>query len=209
MTHSHSTDTMQDLDAGLTAEDDYMSVLAELEAEEAAEAAAEAEAGDDLTGALETSHAASLLDELMKPAAAPGDFSLDDLLNESMEAVNASAAVKAGRKRLRDSNVGSKERGQIEETIRLWELEREWRPAATVVMFQTQTCTCVTAQSIFAGLFQRQAHRTSKIDRWVQVPEGLDPALPKEIKHADSDTAICLNCVTNHGFSHSRQQVAA
>lgn len=128
-------------------------------------------------------------------------FDLDALMEESMDQINASAAVKLGRKKLKDTRISNKERIEIEETIRKWELAREWKPAATAAMFQTQYCNhCGSIHSVFAGIFQRQVHRSSKIVRWVLTSAAVDEALPKEVKHSDKTTVMCVSCVQGMGF---------
>lgn len=143
----------------------------------------------------------TLEDMFNEPAPAPsGLISLDDLLEESMVTVHAARAVKEGRAKLKDTRTTRKEREEIEAAIRRWELEREWKPIATVAMFQTQDCeNCGYVQGIFTGLFQKEVHRYNRTTRWV-VPAAVNSHLPIERKENLSAVPMCMACVEDLGY---------
>jgi hypothetical protein len=201
---TQQTDTTQDLDGGQTAEEDFADLMADMEALDDADGFLEAVEGNEEL-AKTTDAAVAELEELLRPTTAhkvAGEFSLDDLLTESLDAINESAAVKAGRKKLRDTRTTSKERAEIEARIKEWELAREWKPAATVAMFHQQLCVhCFSNNRTFDGLFQRQVHRHSKINRWVRQAEVFDSGLDKEHKLHTSSVEVCEGCLEEQGFA--------
>lgn len=150
----------------------------------------------------------NLLDTIQKNPAFRGKvphpgFDLESLLVESLEEAETSAAVKAGRKRLIDRRITPKERTQIESVIKAWELTKEWRPAAAVHVFNTQRCGyCCSENSTYAGLFQRQIHRSSAITRWVTYPNGSgnSDGLPRENKRSVTESPVCIECCEEQGF---------
>lgn len=135
-----------------------------------------------------------------KPTGKGDDFSLDDLLTESLETIKESAAVKANRKKLKDTRLSKAERTAIEDKIRQWELAREWTPKASVAMFLQQTCKCGSIHSTFSGMFQRQTHRVSAIERWVPVTDIADSGLPREHKAHTQHVLLCADCAESEGY---------
>lgn len=134
------------------------------------------------------------------PVPPSGEISLDDLMAESMETIHASKAVKAARAKLKDTRTTNRERAELNEIIRKWELAREWKPQATVAMFSTQDCeNCGYVQGIFVGLFQREAHRHNHTTRWV-IPSAVNDSLPIERKENLTAVPMCLACVEDLGY---------
>lgn len=202
--HSHASDTFLDTDGGGLEAGDALAIHEEdVEAEGFVGEDEGADVGLDLTA-----HASSapdllegLLQQSVSPAQAKGsDFSLDDLLTESLETIAESAAVKANRKKLKDTRLTKAEREAIEAKIRGWELAREWTPKASVAMFHLQKCYCGSVHSIFSGMFQRQSHRVSAIERWVPANDIADTGLPKEHKAHMTAVAVCIDCADSQGF---------
>lgn len=209
-THSqHTTDTTADTDAGQAFEDsgfDLEEALQESSSDDSDNDVPSAElrsvgdmraATDDLLEGLTLTPA----DTLLKGNS--DDMSLDALLDESLKQASDSVAVKAGRKRLQDKRLPNRERLEIEAKIKEWELAREWLPAASVHIFNTQTCTnCGNVNATYAGLFQRQIHRSSKIMRWVLDVNGSgnNDGLPKEHKDALTEVPVCIECCATQGY---------
>jgi len=211
----HRTDTTTDIDAGLEFEEGDFASVRELvtdDSDSGLEDDSEVPSGEfNKSGDMRAAATADLLADLMNnKAPAPGKakiagagFDLDDLLAESLEEATASAAVKSGRKRLQDSRISKREKDEIEAKIREWELAREWKPAAAVHIFNTQTCThCYSENSTYSGLFQRQIHRSSKIMRWVLDVNGSgsNDGLPKEHKSSSTEVTVCVECCAQQGF---------
>lgn len=122
------------------------------------------------------------------------DNFLDDLLADSVQAIEGKVKLKINRKKLLDTRVQGAERAGIEAENRLWELAREWKAVANVVIFNTQYCNCCGGQhSVLSGYFERQDHRTSKISRWQAVGK-MNESLRKESKHTESVVAVCVDC---------------
>jgi hypothetical protein len=127
-------------------------------------------------------------------------FSLDDLLFESLAPKREKELVKDTRKRLLDSRVKGQEREEIEAKLRELDLALEWKAAATVAMFHTQECeNCGWTQGIFTGMFQRHANKSNGSERWVTVPL-VNSSLPIEKKEIQETTPICLNCAGDLGY---------
>jgi hypothetical protein len=129
------------------------------------------------------------------------DSILDDLLADSMQQVAGKIKLKVDRKRLLDTRVMGTERQEIEESIKRWELAREWVAVANVAMFNTQYWShCASIHNTFSGLFQRQLHRTSKVNRW-QAVVAQEIGLKYETMHTEAEVAICAECVGEQGFA--------
>jgi hypothetical protein len=126
---------------------------------------------------------------------------LESLLQESLSTIKDRAFVKEGRKKLAQGKYNTAEKAEIDAKIKEWELAREWKPAANVAMFNTQSCRCGSRHAIFSGWFQRQHHRKSNIDRWVRPEADPIPSLPNERQDLElSPTTICASCAPAQGF---------
>ena len=129
------------------------------------------------------------------------DFSdLDDLLAEAVELKSAAANAKAARKSLSAGLCSSAERAETEAKIREWESRTEWKAAAAVAMFNAQRCSCGGTHTVFAGIFQRQEHKTSKVNRWIREETPAHLKLPYEHKVNWESVGICITCVGAAGF---------
>jgi len=126
---------------------------------------------------------------------------LDALLTESVEIRAAQQNLKTARKAVALTSATPEERAAIESKIREWEAKSEWKPAAVVAMFTKQECTCCgSIHSTFAGIFQRQEHRTNTLSRWVREKTPSHLNLPREQKHNVEHTAFCVLCADAAGF---------
>lgn len=132
---------------------------------------------------------------------ASNDFSLDDLLAESMAEKRKSDEVKVARLSIAKGGLPQADRDALTESIRSWEARREWRPQAAVVMFSRQLCSgCGQYHTQFLGWFQRQTHRSSNIDRWIPSIKPHDDKLLRESKYQDSYAETCEDCAEHLGF---------
>lgn len=136
----------------------------------------------------------------------PSEMSLDDLFAESMAEAKAVEEVKKARKAVTYTGkdaLTAEARNSLQMTIRSWEARREWKPAASVVMFSRQQCqSCGQFHTQFVGFFQRQEHRSlGTADRWIPSvrPQTWDK-LPRESKYQDSHTELCEDCAEKLGF---------
>ncbi len=129
-------------------------------------------------------------------------FSLDSLLEESMAARKDAVSVKAARSLLSGpAKVEPEARKAMEESIRAWEAKREWDTKAGVAAYTRQFCeTCDCYHTTFSGFFHRQAHRNSKVSRWVRCEKEQMLALPKEVKYEDEICPMCEDCAKAAGF---------
>lgn len=162
----------------------------------------------------------SFFEELLAEGEAESsDTFLDDLLAESVQAVEGKVKLKLNRKKLLDTRVTGTERAALEAENRFYELAREWKAVANVVIFNTQYCNCCGSQhSTMSGFFQRQDHRQSKISRW-QAVSKMDNSLRKESKHTESEVEVCIDCASACAWvpeagctytpSHNKLQAAA
>lgn len=150
-----------------------------------------------VTVATPTSELDNFFNELLAEGEAESDDSfLDDLLAESVQAVEGKAKLKLNRKKLQDTRLTGVKRAELEADTRFWELAREWRAVANVVIFNTQYCTCCGSQhSTMSGFFQRQNHRQSKISRW-QAVSKMDDSLARESKHTETEVEVCVDCAS-------------
>lgn len=162
---------------------------------------------DDLEDLLDPSDAEELPQvqlHVQVVKAAKEEFSLDDLLNESMAQKKEADAIADIRKVLsKTQGMIAGTRAALERTVRAWEAKREWHMKATVAMFSRQFCdNCDYCHLHFLGFYQRQTHRHSKADRWVQMEKGapVNPAFPKESKYKDSIAEMCEECAMEAGF---------
>src|SRR5260370_30414801 len=130
-----------------------------------------------------------------------GNFDLDALLSESMKAKKDALAVKEARKLLSDKSIPSETKREIEATVRAWELQREWTPVAATVMIDEQCCShCNSTHEHYAGLFQKQRHRTSKIERWIKSDPVANKGLPQEVKFTEEYVPMCSDCMSEFGW---------
>lgn len=128
-------------------------------------------------------------------------LSLDDLLAESMAEKTAADNVRAARQVVAKGGLSAQEKEAMTASIRSWEARREWNPAAAVVIFSRQQCTCCGEFSCqFMGFFQRQQHRQTRVDRWIASVMPRDEKLPRESKYQDSQVELCENCAEHLGF---------
>lgn len=148
------------------------------------------------------------LDDLIGEVAAQSgedELSLDSLLADSMKNVAQDKKLKESRQRLAKGGLSDSERSEIEAKVAEWELARLWNPAASVACFDVQVCQCGSKHEHFIGYFQRQLHKTSKIDRWVRVDRAavMASTLPREIKRTEYPTEICADCAgLLHGWGN-------
>ena len=129
-------------------------------------------------------------------------ISLDDLMSESIVERKSREDVKAARALLAGSTkLSLEERNAIQQSVRSFELKREWIPQASVVMFARQQCqSCGDFHKTFLGFFQRQTHKHTKIDRWIASTRPTDTFLSRESKYQDSHCELCENCAEVMGF---------
>lgn len=145
----------------------------------------------------------SLLSESMGTGlSAPEEFSLEGLLKESLQSKRDAESVKTARALLARGGVDPESRKNMTDSIRAWEVKREWTAVASVAMFHRQFCgECDLYHVTFAGYYQRQEHRTTKIQRWVQATKDLRSVpLPKECKYEDSICELCEECAGKAGY---------
>ena len=129
------------------------------------------------------------------------DFSLDDLLAESMADKRRADEVKIARISVAKGGLPQADRDALTASIRSWEAKREWLPRAAVVMFARQQCQgCGQFHTQFLGWFQRQQHRTSKVERWIPSIKPQDEKLLRESKYQDSHSEMCEDCAEALGF---------
>ena len=129
-------------------------------------------------------------------------ISLDDLFAESLASLQEKADTKAARALLSNgTKLSTAERDAIQDSVRNFELKREWVAQAHVVMFSRQCCkSCGEFHSTFLGFFQRQVHKTSKVERWVASTRPTETTLPRESKYQDEMAEMCQECAFNIGF---------
>lgn len=131
----------------------------------------------------------------------PDEFDLDALLAESMLSAKEVTDTKAARQLLAKGGLPTAERDAIAASVRAFERRREWNPAASVVTFSRQKCKCCGNFSTqFIGYFERQVHRHTGIDRWVDSHAPVDASLPRESKYMDSLAESCENCAELAGY---------
>jgi hypothetical protein len=143
---------------------------------------------------------ADVLAELMAIPAKSDSF-LDDLLAGAMKVKEENRRIEQNKKLLRAGNLNQKEREETEAAIARWEAERLWTPKADVAIFHQQQClTCGTTQELFVGIFQRQANRQLRVNRWVRVPAHQNAGLFKEVKYEVSHERTCHVCAQLNGY---------
>lgn len=153
------------------------------------------------------------LDALMQAAPADNDNCLDDLLQESLQAKQAileeaqqvkrdADSIKAARQILLRTGVDTATRKHLQDTIRSWEIRKEWTAEASVIVFARQKCECCGSfSSQFQGYAQRQRHRTTHVMRWIEAPKPHgDVLLQRESKYLDSLVEICQECAEFSGW---------
>lgn len=86
------------------------------------------------------------------------------------------------------------QRRHLEAAARLAE-RMEWRPVASVILWEAQTCSsCGSVHHIFRGFSTLMRRRHDSIERYVAA-QCLDPSLPQG-KHSLEGTApLCVECV--------------
>jgi hypothetical protein len=152
----------------------------------------------------------SLEQLLTQPAAAGSSDStadvfsdLDNLLSDALQLQGGKAKARAYRQRLANGFYTLAEKAEMEAYVRQWDVQREWRPQADAVMFDTEVCThCGRSHSHFVGYFERQRHRETAIDRWLSStnPVGRGSRLPKERKVEIRQVPVCIECCAEGGY---------
>lgn len=139
------------------------------------------------------------------PAASNGDDFFANLLVESLALQRDKGVLKESRAKLKDTRVQGTERAKLEATVREIELVQEWSAVSNVVIFTSQVCQhCGKEHSTFAGLFQRQVSKSSKINRWQPIKE-LVVGLPKERKYTKTAVPICCECVEGQNWGQETE----
>lgn len=140
---------------------------------------------------------------LESPSIAMGSFNLDDLMADSLKAQVEAEVVKTARKKLSTRGIiNSGEREILDGIVKAWEVKREWNALALVATFEVQSCEhCGSQHSAFTGLYQRQRHRVSPIDRWVPTTQIASEALPREIKAEYDSVPMCGQCLPDFGWA--------
>lgn len=134
-----------------------------------------------------------LLEESVKHAA--GQFSLEDLLSESMELKSATDAEKELRKRVSRGNMPKDELAASAALLKRWENERIWILDGAVAVFTRQRCRgCGTFHQTFEGYFEQRSHRNNFTTKQLTATKTVDNALTKFVKYNDSDVPICHDC---------------
>ena len=139
-------------------------------------------------------------------AAEADDWSLDDLVNESMQAAEDTRRLKDSRKALKENrNLPGTTLEELIADVKRIELAREWSPAAHVAMFSVQTCAyCGNVQAAFSGIFMKQVHRSSRsLFRWVAAKTSEVINLPREVKYTEVELGMCHFCMAEQGFDAS------
>lgn len=126
---------------------------------------------------------------------------LDSMIAEGLGAKQKAREIKLARKKLAVGGITTAERDLYKQLVEEWELKREWTPAASVIMFDTQWCTnCGTSHRHFIGFYQRQDHKTSKISRWIASPMRDSLQLPREVKEITETIPVCSSCCAAAGW---------
>lgn len=141
-------------------------------------------------------------------ATTDGFDDLESLLTTSMEFVAQRDEVKALRTKKRQGRIpAGNDLKAANATIAKWENEREWKPQATVAIFNIAACACGSTHSLFSGFFQRQRHVSSRVDRWVKA-EYISPSLTKErLDMEQPATPVCSDCALKQGYVQEGQLV--
>jgi hypothetical protein len=145
------------------------------------------------------------MDELLAESTAniPQDFSLDDLLAESVALAKDAKADKDAKARLAKGGLSPKEREADMARLAAWEMKHVWKPEANVARFLETSCAnCGECSYVFTGLLQRQSHRHAPAQnrRWVAV-DAQDPKLPNETMIKEEQSAFCGECSAQFGFT--------
>lgn len=152
------------------------------------------------------------LGNTLRPDENTGEFDLDALLADSIQAKQDAKVLKKETKRLKESlEKTQRSREMAADNLRSakYQFEREWEPVAAVAMFHTQRCVaCGTNHTHFTGVFQHQIKRnggvtgTMKIEQWVRATDHtMIEGLPKVQKETDEPVDMCVCCATQLGYA--------
>lgn len=123
---------------------------------------------------------------------------LDALLAESLSHKAKEERHKRNREAQKRGFVGisKEEAAEINEQVRQWELEREWRPDSNLAIFTRQTCVCGTQSLTFSRFMQHQVHREKvTVARWVKTP-AVVIGIPTLGAVEDKAVCVCAECAT-------------
>lgn len=141
-----------------------------------------------------------------------GDFDLDALLADSLQAKEDAKRLQKEGKRVKESiekTQRSREYASDNARSALYgQLAREWTPVAAVAMFHTQRCVaCGTNHTHFMGVFQRQVKQNGGIsgtvhaEQWVRATDHtMIDGLTKEQKITDEPVDMCECCAPSLGY---------
>ena len=133
---------------------------------------------------------------------------LDDLLAESVQAVEADRNLARSRKLLQRKDLPQAEREELEARVAEWEARKYWETLAHVAVFHKQHCACGAVHQHFSHMMYHQQHRTDKFcQRWVRATPFVDTqtrqeiaALPNKVAFQITVVPICHVCAAGAGF---------
>lgn len=124
----------------------------------------------------------------------PATISLDDLMDESLQAFEAKKLEKEMRKRVATKRGTPEELANDSALLRKWSMEREWKRQANVLCFNRQLCSCGSYHTTLIGRFELHLNnRLSGATALVAVKE-FELSLPKQVKYHDEAVDLCHSC---------------
>lgn len=129
-------------------------------------------------------------------------LALDDLLKQAAALISREKVLAASRALNEESEAIRARRMRLAQA----QAERfEWKPVASLAMFETQTCECCgSAATLFRGfgtLFQQKA---SFVQRIAAAP-CLDHGLPFQKKILEAKAPFCSLCIEQHARAEPYQ----
>lgn len=135
--------------------------------------------------------------QLLGVLEAPGDFSFDDLLKDSMAQAEERNAEKELKKKV------SRGQGTNEDnaTVKRWSREREWKRTANVLAFTRQQCHhCGEFSTTLDGRFELHTHSRIPNTTLLNSVPSFELDLPKQVVYRDSYVAECHECADEHDW---------
>lgn len=127
------------------------------------------------------------------------------LVAKAEAAKAATAEIASAKSRIQIARLSRTESRAVLARIQDLELTRDYTPAALVLRTQTLVCTCGARSYGPAQLFVLQQHqRHPGTRRYVGVPTGPWPDLPRRSEGTEAPVEVCAACAHAHGFIRSQ-----
>lgn len=127
---------------------------------------------------------------------------LNTLLKNAVAQQAAGAAAKVGRKQLKDTRIGEKERNAIADKVREWESEADYSMVGLIWRAERVHCGCCGSVELGRGqvLIEQRHVRIAGTTRYIEARQPFPLTLPRRQVFVKVEVPVCAGCATEQGF---------